>query len=86
MSKGLEALEKIKDSFWNIYANKGFPHKECPDLEIYLNGIYHFDSIENELKALEIIKEIIKKEIRLEFLDLSWLPQEKHDLLKEMLK
>ena len=97
MTKGLEAFEEIKKQIGNIHY---FDFRnDVPKQTIYeLREMPLFDTIEKELKALEIIKD---KEVNVNHLVISdtldtynygWeeylciLNQEEFDLLKEIFK
>ena len=56
MSKTLETLKIIEDNLIAIHS--GIPHPQCPDLMRFVRGTYDIDLIENELKALEALKEL----------------------------
>ena len=74
ISKGLEALEKVKEALYLMLGDN------CKEIV----------AIEKELKALEIIKKafdsssIYTNKLK-DSLECGWITQEEYDLLKEVL-
>ena len=91
MSKGLEALEELKFQVGNItYHTRDL---QITSLKVRDSGL--FETIEKELKVLEIVKKSVAELVVLddlthavydnEFYQSIHLTQEEYDLLKEVL-
>ena len=83
MSKGLEALERVKKSHYVAMACLGVGQDDTETLEA-------IDTIEKELKTLEIIKRVFQVAAFFgyklkDFVTHGWINEEEYNLLLEVL-